>query len=100
MFDILNNCFYQILLLFFVTLNLRFQRNIILNFLEIIIDQNEGFLSDVPFESNLLTVETDSDTSDMDSTVSSISEFAITTSRLNFSNEEDPSTDDSLDWQF
>ena len=45
-----------------------------------------------------LTVDTDSDSSDTGSTVSSI-EFTHTTSRL-FSNEEDPSTDDSLDWQF
>jgi len=75
------------------------------NFLEILVDHNDEDLnlSDVPFVHNgdgimNLTVDTDSDSSDTGSTVSSI-EFTHTTSRL-FSNEEDPSTDDSLDWQF
>ena len=75
-------------------------------FLEILVDHNDEDLnlSDVPFGRNgdgimNLTVETDSDSSDTDSIVSSI-EFAHTSSRL-FSNEDDtPSTDDSLDWQF
>ena len=76
------------------------------NFLEILVDHNDEDLnlSDTPFGHNgdgiiNLAIETDSDSSsDTDSIVSSI-EFTHTTSRL-FSNQDDLSTDDSLDWQF